>query len=86
MTTSTASSTPPGEDAPAAGMTPALNQDEAISTEYLLDAVLSYDNLARAWQRVKSNNGAPGPWCPQAAKQRPPPAGVKQLGSGPSFA
>ena len=60
MTTSTASPTPPGEDASAAGTTPALNQDEAISTEHLLDAVLSYDNLARAWQRVKSNNGAPG--------------------------
>jgi len=60
VTTSTASPTPPGEDASAAGMTPALNQDEAISTEYLLDAVLSYDNLARAWQRVESNKGAPG--------------------------
>ena len=60
MTTSTASPTPPGEDASAAGTTPALNQDEAISTEYLLDAVLSYDNLARAWQRVESNKGAPG--------------------------
>ena len=60
MTTSTASPTPPGEDASAAGTTPALNQDEAISTEHLLDAVLSYDNLARAWQRVKSNKGAPG--------------------------
>ena len=70
MTTSTASSTPPGEDAPAAGMTPALNQDEAISTEHLLDAVLSFDNLAQAWQRVKSNKGAPGTGCPQAAKQR----------------
>ena len=86
MTTSTASPTPSGQDASAAGMRPALNQDEAIFTEHLLDAVLSYDNLARAWQRVMSNKGAPGPWCPQAAKQRPPPAGVKQLGSGPSSA
>ena len=60
MTTSTASPTPPGEVASAVGTTPALNQDEAISTEHLLDAVLSYDNLARAWQRVRSNKGAPG--------------------------
>ena len=60
MTTSTASLNPPGEDASAAVTTPALNQDEAISTEHLLDAVLSFDNLARAWQRVKSNKGAPG--------------------------
>ena len=57
MTTSTASPTPPGEDASAAGTTPAWNHDEAISTEHLLDAVLSYDNLARAWQRVTAF------WC-----------------------
>ena len=37
----------------------ALNQDEA-TTQDLLQAVLSRDNLARAWKRVKSNKGAPG--------------------------
>jgi RNA-directed DNA polymerase len=36
-----------------------LNQDEAI-TQDLLQAVLSSDNLARAWKRVKANKGAPG--------------------------
>ena len=58
--TSIALPNPSGEGASAAITTPALNQDEATSVEYLLDAVLSFDNLARAWQRVKSNNGAPG--------------------------
>jgi len=57
--TSTASPTPPGEDAPAADTHRALNQDEAIAQE-LLQAVLASDNLARAWKRVKSNKGAPG--------------------------
>jgi RNA-directed DNA polymerase len=59
MTTSNASPTPPGEDAPAGGTHRALRQDEAIPQE-LLQAVLASDNLARAWQRVKSNKGAPG--------------------------
>jgi len=36
-----------------------LKHDEATNTE-LLDAVLASDNLARAWQRVRSNDGAPG--------------------------
>lgn len=37
-----------------------MKQDEAISTHDLLEAVLARRNLARAWQRVKSNKGAPG--------------------------
>lgn len=60
MTTSNASPTPTGEDAPAAGTHRALRQDEATSTPDLLEAVLASDNLARAWKRVKSNKGAPG--------------------------
>ena len=60
MPTSTAPPTPPGEDAPAAGTHRALTQDEATSTQDLLQAVLARDNLARAWKRVKSNKGAPG--------------------------
>ena len=58
MTTSNASPTPTGEDAPAAAAQRALNQDEAMKN--LLEAVLASDNLARAWKRVKSNQGAPG--------------------------
>ena len=58
MQTSTASPTPTGEDAPAAGTHRALKQDEA--TTELLQAVLASDNLAQAWKRVKSNKGAPG--------------------------
>ena len=60
MTTSNASPTPPGEDAPAAGAHRALKHDEATTTQDLLQAVLSSDNLTRAWKRVKSNKGAPG--------------------------
>jgi RNA-directed DNA polymerase len=59
MTTSNASPTPSGEDAPAAGSHRALKHDEA-KKENLLEQVLASDNLARAWKRVKSNNGAPG--------------------------
>ncbi|HYN62495.1 MAG TPA: reverse transcriptase domain-containing protein, partial [Rubrivivax sp.] len=59
MTTSNASPTPPGEDAPAAGTHRALRQDEARKQD-LLDAVLASDNLTRAWKRVKFNKGAPG--------------------------
>ena len=58
MTTSNASPTPTGEDAPAAGSQRALRPDEA--TTNLLEAVLASDNLARAWKRVKANKGAPG--------------------------
>ena len=58
METSIASSTPPGEDASAAPAHRALKQDEA--TTDLLEAVLSSDNLWRAWKRVKANRGAPG--------------------------
>ena len=60
MTTSNASPTPPGEDAPAASAHRALKHDEATTTQDLLQAVLSSDNLTRAWKRVKSNKGAPG--------------------------
>ncbi len=38
----------------------ALRQDEAQVTTELLEDVLSSDNLARAWKRVKANKGAPG--------------------------
>ena len=40
----------------------ALRQDEVkakVTTE-LLEAVLTSDNLAQAWKRVKANKGAPG--------------------------
>ncbi len=60
MTTSNAAPTPPGGVAPAAGTHRALRKDEAIDNQELLQAVLARDNLARAWQRVKSNKGAPG--------------------------
>ncbi len=60
LTTSNASLTPAGEDAPAAGTHRALRQDEAKTSQELLEAVLARDNLARAWARVKSNKGAPG--------------------------
>ena len=59
MTTSNAPPTPSGEGAPAAGTHRALKQDEG-TTQDLLQAVLSRDNLVRAWKRVKSNKGAPG--------------------------
>ena len=59
MPTSNTSMSPLGVDVPAAGPHRALNQDAVISQD-LLDAVLASDNLARAWKRVKSNNGAPG--------------------------
>ena len=41
-------------------MTPAWNPDEAIASAHRLDAVLSFDKLARAWPRLKSNPGALG--------------------------
>jgi len=44
--------TPSGGDAPAAGAHRALKRDEA--KQELLEAVLASENLARAWQRVKS--------------------------------
>ena len=59
MATSNAPPTPPGEGAPAASTHRALRQDEG-TTQDLLQAVLSRDNLARAWKRVKANKGAPG--------------------------
>ena len=59
MTTESALPTPPGEDARAGGTHRALKPDEAINQD-LLQAVLARDNLARAWQRVQSNKGAPG--------------------------
>lgn len=60
MTTSNATMTPTGEDAPAAAMHRALKQDEMTNTQDLFEAVLTRDNLTRAWKRVKSNHGAPG--------------------------
>lgn len=60
MTTSNATMTPTGEDASAAAMHRALKQDEMTNTQDLFEAVLTRDNLTRAWKRVKSNHGAPG--------------------------
>ena len=51
-----------GQGRPALGTHRALNQDDNDdhNSQDLLDAVLTRDNLARAWRRVKSNKGAPG--------------------------
>ena len=38
----------------------ALRQDEVTVINELLEDVLTSDNLARAWKRVKANKGAPG--------------------------
>jgi hypothetical protein len=46
--TSNASTTPTGEEAPAAGTHRALKQDEATTTQELLQAVLARDNLGSA--------------------------------------
>ena len=59
LTTSNAPPAPTGEGVPAADAKPASRQNE-VKTDNVLEAVLASDNLARAWQRVKSNKGAPG--------------------------
>ena len=53
---------PSGPHAPAAAPHRALKQDEKMNKQYpeLMTAVLSGDNLRRAWKRVKANRGAPG--------------------------
>ena len=38
----------------------ALKQDEVKVNKELLEDVLTSDNLAQAWKRVKANKGAPG--------------------------
>ncbi len=38
----------------------ALKQDEVKVNSELLEEVLTSDNLAQAWKRVKANKGAPG--------------------------
>ena len=55
MTTSNATMTPTGEDAPAAAMHRALKQDEMTNTQDLFEAVLTRDNLTRAWKQALSN-------------------------------
>ena len=39
---------------------PSLDTQDEVTTQYLLQAVLARDNLARAWRRVKSNKGGAG--------------------------
>ena len=60
MTTSNASPTPPGEDAPAGGTHRALNQDEATSTQELLQAVLASDNLGASVEASQVQQGSAG--------------------------
>lgn len=59
VTISTDSMSPTGREVAAMVTQRALNQDE-VMTDDLLQAVLSSDNLRRAWRRVKANRGGPG--------------------------
>lgn len=60
MPNSNALPNPSGRGAPALGTKRASKPEDEVQTEHLFDAVLASDNLARAWKRVKANDGAPG--------------------------
>jgi RNA-directed DNA polymerase len=54
----------PGRTGSASFEQPALSRHSAVSgvfPEMLMEAVVSRSNMERAWERVRSNRGAPGP-------------------------
>jgi len=54
----------PGRTGSASFEQPALGRRSAVSVsfpEMLMEAVVSRSNMERAWERVRSNRGAPGP-------------------------
>jgi RNA-directed DNA polymerase len=45
---------------PHGGVTMGRVTERPNPNEHLLERILSYENVHRAWKRVKSNKGAPG--------------------------